>query len=104
MTKQRKRVWVAIHCEIMQPGKDLVVDEMAAHVSSTLRRAEQHIKNTGVQDFSWWKIQEFWVDKLEGEGKFFFYDHKGKPVKLPAYKRAKANFRKYKKWERLRGK
>ncbi len=104
MSKPRKRVWVVIHCEIMQPGKDLVVDEMADHLASTLARAEQYIKKVWAADFSWWKIQEFWVDRAVEGLDFFFYDHKGKPIKLPPYKRAKANFRKYKKTERLRGK
>lgn len=94
-----ERLWVVIHCEIMQIGADPIVDEMVFHVSSTRRKAEEFVKERGVMPYSWWRVQRFTVDETNEEDLSFFYTHEGTRIDSPPTKKAITIFKRMKKSE-----
>src|SRR5438105_522243 len=91
------KVWVIIHCELMQSGH---FDEMVFHVASSLRRAEHYINdNSTVASHSWWKLQVYRVDvdSVDDDPESRYYSHKGKLLKSAPVNRALSMFQRWKK-------
>lgn len=96
---KRSIVWVIMHYEIMF---DDHIDCLQFHVSSTRKKAEEYIRESGVTPYSWWQIHPHRIDhdsRVDGEEgvEVFYYSHTGRPLKkvpqkkaLVAYQRAKA--------------
>jgi hypothetical protein len=99
MGERRQIVWVVMHVEIMGHPDKPRVDSLQYHVSSSLEKAEESIRNTlGTASHSWWQIYPFEVDSTDfgDEGQeVYYYSHRGTRLKSAPEKRAISTFRKY---------
>src|SRR5687768_11444766 len=87
-----------MHYEIMGLPDDPRVDAIQFHVSSSLEKAEEYIRSSGVDAHSWWQVHPHEVDSAdwlaEGE-EVYYYSHRGTRLKTAPTKRTIAAFRKH---------
>lgn len=89
-TKDFKKVWLVMHCEIWS-AEPYFVDELVDYVASSLELAEKYIENVHIFNDSWWQIAECPVNEdLFEEGVILtrYYGNKGKKLKYKPDKRA----------------
>jgi hypothetical protein len=56
------KVYIVLHHEIVQNGKGYRTDEMVFFVVSCMKKALEAIKQSHVDPYSWWEIQEQILD------------------------------------------
>ncbi len=96
-TSPTRRVIVVIHVEIMAPHGEPSIDEMVLHVSSNWRTAEKYIRETIVAPYSWWKLQQFTLDRRIDDPPTRLYSHTGRKLKNPPYRFA---IKQWEKWQK----
>ncbi len=98
MSKRKRVVWVVMHYEIMGLPDSPRIDSVQFHVSSSLEKAEEYIRDVHVDSHSWWQVHPHVVDDPEfvGEGEeVYYYSHRGTPLKSAPITRAIAAYRKH---------
>jgi hypothetical protein len=97
MSERKRIVWVVMHYEIMGPVDSPWIDSVQFHVSSSLDRAEQYIRNTHVDSHSWWQVHPHVIDAADcGEGQeVCYYSHRGTRLRSAPITRAITAFRKH---------
>lgn len=97
MSERSQTVWVVMHYEILGLPDSPWVDSVQFHVSSSLEKAEVHIRIAHVASHSWWQVHSHVVDATnydEGEV-VHYYSHRGTRLKAAPTRRAITAFRKY---------
>lgn len=87
------KVYLVIHYEIMT-GE--VVDAMLFHTASSLPKAIEYIKHSGVDCYSWWEIQVQKIDDKEWPEHLGWFGRRGGKIKKPPIEKAIEAFRKCK--------
>ena len=95
MGKRKSIVWVVMHYEIMGLPESPRIDSLQFHVSSSLNKAEQYIRNLDVDSHSWWQVHPHEVDSddFDDGEKVYYYSYRGTPLKAAPKSRAVAAFR-----------
>jgi len=78
MGRQKRVVWVLMHYEILGLPDGIHVDSVESHVSSSLAKAEEYIRDMWVEAHSWWQLHPYEIDAtpLEEINKVFYYSHR----------------------------
>ena len=101
MKQKKTTVWVVMHYEYMFNEH---IDSVQFHVSSSLRKAEKYISESGVMPCSWWQVHPYVVDYNDfwddGKPEVHYYSHTGKPLRVAPFKRALAAYRRHLERER----
>lgn len=97
MTARKRTVWVVMHYEIMGLLGSYRIDSVQYHVSSTLKKAEEYIRGTGVDSHSWWQVHPHVVDAVNfDEGvEVYYYSHRGTRLNSAPMSRAIVAFKKH---------
>jgi hypothetical protein len=73
-------VWVVILCEIADRKGHVL--EAVSHVASSLKSAEQNLRDGYIASFSWWRVERWHLDDATDEpGEVHFYSHTGRARK-----------------------
>jgi hypothetical protein len=95
MKRTKQTIWVIMHYEFMGLPQSLYIDSVQFHVSSSLKKAEQYIRDHTVDAHSWWQVHPHVLDADsddEGNEVHYYYSHRGTSLKTPPMKRARAAF------------
>jgi hypothetical protein len=91
-SRRKKTVWVVMHYEFTKLAREVFVDSVQFHVSSSRRRAEKYIRERWVCPYSWWQVHPHVVDDdewLHNEGdEVYYYSHRGRPLRSPPFRQA----------------
>ncbi len=106
--KKKATVWVIMHYEILQVNPFTIVDSVQFHVASSRKKAEEHMRQSWVEPYSWWQVHPYVVDfedcLHEGE-EVYYYSHRGKPLRSAPCKQAIKAYERKRPWlERRRPK
>lgn len=88
---KKPTVWVVMHYEFMRSKREVVVDSMQFHVSSSRRKAEEFIRKGSVDSWSWWQIHPHVVDDDDWwhEGaEVYYYSYRGRPLLYAPFRQA----------------
>lgn len=90
------KVYIVIHHEIFQLGEnEYFADPMVFHIASSLPRALVYIKETHVNLYSWWEVQEQVVDAGEDwPSHIGWYGRRAGKLRLPPFGKAVQAFKK----------
>jgi hypothetical protein len=98
MSQRKRTVWVVMHYEIMGLPDSPRVDSVQFHVSSSLEKAEEYMRNSRVDTHSWWQVHphEVDADPFVGEGdEVHYYSHRGTQLTAAPTTRAISAFRRH---------
>lgn len=80
------KVYIVLHHEIFSGER---IDEMVFYVASSLKKAKELIKESGVDEWSWWEIQSYEIDEPDWPEHLGWYSTiTGRRIKNPPIKQA----------------
>ena len=89
----KKKIYIVLHHEIFSGPR---VDEMVFTVCSSMDKALDFIKSCRVDPYSWWEIQESFLDNREWPDHVGYYGLRGGKLKKEPYEKALAAYKKCK--------
>jgi len=84
-----------MHYEFMFEG---TLDCLQFHVSSSLKKAEKDIRESGVMPYSWWQVHPYVIDGIGEEGlEVHYYNYRGTKLRQAPHQQAKNAYERAKK-------
>ena len=81
------RVFIVLHHEIMGTPDNWRADEMLFYTCTSLKKALELIKTSGVDRWSWWEIQVQDMDRPEWPEHVGYYGRRGGKLAKPPYEK-----------------
>lgn len=81
------RVFIVLHHEIMGTPDNWRADEMVFYTCTSLKKALELIKTTGVDRWSWWEVQVQVMDRSEWPEHVGYYGRRGGKLTKPPYEK-----------------
>jgi len=88
------KIFIVLHHEIMGAPDDYRADEMVFYTASSMKKALDLIKKSGVSRWSWWEIQMQDLDKREWPEHVGYYGLRGGRLAKPPYEKCVEVFKK----------
>lgn len=90
--KTEMKIYIVLHHEIAGPPEYLRADEMVFYTASSMKKALDLIRRTGVELWSWWEIQIQDLDSPKWPEHVGYYGHRGGKLAKPPYDKCKKIF------------
>jgi hypothetical protein len=87
------KIFIVLHHEIMRTPDDYRADEMVFYTASSMKKALDLIKKSGVNRWSWWEIQMQDLDNREWPGHVGYYGLRGGRLAKQPYEKCVAIFK-----------
>ncbi len=88
------RIFIVLHHEIMGTPDNYRADEMVFYTASSMKKALDLIKKTGVSRWSWWEIQMQDLDNFNWPEHVGYYGLRGGRLAKPPYEKCVERFKK----------
>jgi hypothetical protein len=97
MKKQITILYSVLHHEIFENGeRGYRADEMLFYITSSMEKALEFIKSSGVAPYSWWEIQVSQLDEREWPEHVGWYGLRGGKLKAQPYQKCVELYKKCK--------
>jgi len=88
------RIFILLHHEIMNTTGNCFADEMVFYTCTSMKKAIELIKKSGVVRWSWWEIQTQDLNSREWPEHVGYYGLRGGKLAQPLYEKCVELFKK----------